>query len=121
MLLTKLKQHPSLPIPQMANGSTFIAMVTEVFPDGKLREIIADLVYELASDPMGSEPYQEFYNWTEDKLPEMDRIRLVWMFGNIRYELDAGTKDVFGDERPTVFEGANYIGENVNTVIRPEP
>lgn len=116
-MLSKLTMFPELPVPKMSSDSTFIAMVTEVFEPGELLKRLVHVTNQLDGATL------EFYNWTEDKLPEMDRMRLVWMFGPIRYELDADVRDVFAQTAHShrVFTNVNYIGENVNTVVRPEP
>lgn len=115
-MLSKLTRFPDLPIPKMSAESTFIAMVTEVYEPGDLLKMLVHLTNELDGATL------EFYNWTEDKLPEMDRVRLVWMFGPIRYEVDASVREVFAQTGHShrVFTNVNYIGENVNTIVRPE-
>lgn len=115
-LLGKLTIFPDLPVPKLLAESTFVAMVTEVYEPGELLNILVDLTNKLDGATL------EFYNWTEDKLPEMDRIRLVWMFGPIRYEVDAGVIDTFSTTKHShrVFTNVNYIGENVNTIMRPD-
>lgn len=115
-MLSKLTMYPDLPVPKMSSDSTFIAMVTEAYEPGELLKKLVHVTNQLDGATL------EFYNWTEDKLPEMDRVRLVWMFGPIRYEVDASVRDVFAKTGHShhVFTNVNYIGENVNTVIRPE-
>lgn len=115
-MLGKLTIFPDLPVPKLLAESTFVAMVTEVYEPGELLNILVDLTNKLDGATL------EFYNWTEDKLPEMDRIRLVWMFGPIRYEVDAGVIDTFSTTKHShrVFTNVNYIGENVNTIMRPD-
>lgn len=116
-MLSKLTMFPDLPVPKMSSDSTFIAMVTKAYEPGELLKILVHVTNQLDGATL------EFYNWTEDKLPEMDRLRLVWMFGRIRYEVDADVRDVFAQTGHShhVFTNVNYIGENVNTVVRPEP
>lgn len=114
-MLETLKQFPHLPIPKMSSDSTFVAMVTEPYPSGYLLRVLENLTFSIQGAT------QEFYNFTPDKLPEMDRIRLVWMFGTIRYELDAPVSEVFGPNPRSVLPYVNFIGENVNTIILPDP
>lgn len=114
-MLDKLSEIPELPLPKLASDYTFVAMVTRAYEPGELLVILRHITEKLPGAT------QEFYNFTSDKLPEMDRIRLVWMFGKVRYELDASESDVFGPSgERTIFPGVNYIGENVNTVILPD-
>lgn len=115
-MLEKLETFPDLPVPKMSAESTFVAMVTRVFESGELLKILVNLTNQIDGATM------EFYNWTPDKLPEMDRIRFVWMFGSIRYELDASVIDVFSGTGHShrIFTNVNYIGENVNTIILPD-
>lgn len=115
-MLDALREIPDLPYPKQLADSTFIAMVFGPFEPGELLKRLVDLTNKLDGATL------EFYNWTEDKLPEMDRLRLMWMFGPIRYELDAGTIEVFSQTGHThrAFTNVNYIGENVNTIVRPD-
>lgn len=115
-MLSKLTMFPDLPVPQMSADSTFVAMVTDVYEPGELMKKLVHVTNQLDGATL------EFYNWTEDKLPEMDRVRLVWMFGLIRYEVDASVQDVFAGTGHShrIFTNVNYIGENVNTIIRPD-
>lgn len=115
-MLTALRDYPDLPYPKQLADNTFIAMVFGPFEAGELLKRLVDLTNKLDGATL------EFYNWTEDKLPEMDRVRLMWMFGPIRYEIDAGVIDVFAETAHShhVFTNVHYIGENVNTIIRPD-
>lgn len=115
-MLSKLTRFPDLPLPKMSSDFTFVAMVTRAYEPGELLKMLVHVTNQLDGATL------EFYNWTPEKLPEMDRIRFVWMFGNIRYELDAGVMEVFDGTGHTyrVFTNVNYIGQNVNTVILPE-
>jgi hypothetical protein len=114
-LLDALREYPDLPYPRLLAESTFVAMITEVYEPGELLKRLVDITNKLDGGTL------EFYNWTEDKIPEMDRLRLVWMFGVIRYEVDAGVIDVFSKTAHShhAFTNVTYIGENVNTIIRP--
>lgn len=116
-MLSKLTMYPDLPVPKMSADSTFVAMVYEKYEPGELLAKLVHATNELHGATL------EFYNWTEDRLPEMDRLRLVWMFGPIRYEVDAGMADVFGAGSTNchrAFTNVNYIGENINTMVRPD-
>jgi hypothetical protein len=115
-LIVALIDYPDLPYPKLLAESTFVAMVTEAYEPGELLKRLVDVTNKIDGGTL------EFYNWTEDKIPEMDRLRIVWMFGTIRYELDAGVIDVFSQTGHShhVFTNVNYIGENVNTIVRPD-
>lgn len=115
-MLDTLRDIPDLPYPKLLADSTFVAMVTEVYEPGELLKMLVHVTNRLSGGTL------EFYNWTEDKIPEMDRIRIVWMFGTIRYELDAGVIDTFAGTAHShrIFTNVNYIGENINTIMRPE-
>lgn len=115
-MIVALIDYPDLPYPKLLAESTFVAMVTEVYEPGELLKRLVDLTNKLPGATL------EFYNWTEDKIPEMDRLRLVWMFGTIRYELDASVIETFSQTGHShhAFTNVNYIGENVNTIMRPE-
>lgn len=115
-LLDALSEFPDLPCPRLLAESTFVAMVTEAYEPGELLKRLIHLTNKLDGATL------EFYNWTEDNIPEMDRLRLVWMFGPIRYEVDAGVIETFSGTGNSyrIFTNVNYIGENVNTIVRPE-
>lgn len=115
-MLEVFEAYPDFPIPKLLAETTFIAMITEAYEPGELLARLVDLTNKIEGATL------EFYNWTEDRLPEMDRVRLVWMFGVIRYEVDAGVIEVFSQTGHShrVFTNVNYIGENVNTIVRPE-
>lgn len=114
-MLAKLTIHRDLPIPKMSTENTFVAMVFEPDNNGELLKKLVHVTNQLDGATL------EFYNYTEDRLPEMDRLRLMWMFGPIRYELDASVIEVFAGTAHShaIFTNVNYIGENVNTIIRP--
>jgi hypothetical protein len=116
LMLDAMSEVPDLPYPKLLAESTFVAMVTEVYEPGELLKRLVHLTNRLNGATL------EFYNWTEDKIPEMDRLRLVWMFGVIRYELDASVIETFSQTGNShrIFTNVNYIGENVNTIVRPE-
>jgi hypothetical protein len=115
-MLDTLRDIPDLPYPRLLAESTFVAMVTEAYEPGELLKKLVEITNKLDGGTL------EFYNWTEDKIPEMDRLRIVWMFGPIRYELDAGVIETFSQTGTShrVFTNVNYIGENVNTIVRPD-
>jgi hypothetical protein len=114
-MMHALTVFPDLPIPKMSSESTFVAMLYGEYPPGELLSKLVSLTNRIPGATL------EFYNWTEDRSPEMDRVRIVWMFGPIRYEIDAPMIGVFAGTGRShwVFTNAKFIGENVNTVIRP--
>ena len=115
-MIVALVDYPDLPYPKLQAESTFVAMVTEVYEPGELLKRLVDITNKLDGGTL------EFYNWTEDKIPEMDRLRIVWMFGTIRYELDASVIETFAGTGHShrAFTNVKYIGENINTIMRPE-
>src|SRR6185312_5162012 len=106
-MLTALRDYPDLPYPKLLAESTFVAMVTEAHEPGELLKKLVHVTNQIDGGTL------EFYNWTEDKIPAMDRLRIVWMFGTIRYELDAGVIEVFSQTGHShrIFTNVNYIGE----------
>ena len=113
-MLDVLEVYPDLPYPKLLAESTFVAMITEAHEPGELLKKLVHVTNHIEGGTL------EFYNWTEDKVPEMDRLRIVWMFGPIRYELDAGVIETFSQtgQSHRAFTNVNYIGENINTIVR---
>lgn len=115
LMAETLAEYPNLPLPAMATDSTFIALMDG--HDERLFPLLRDITRLVPSERM---PVQEHYNWTTPKMAEMDRLRLVYMFGACRYEIDAPLHEVFGD-RPIgpISDYVQYIGYNVNTMHIP--
>lgn len=112
-----LAEYPDLPIPTMATESTFVAMLDGY--EGNLFTYLYEITRLWTTQEM---PVQEHYNWTTPRTPNMDRCRLIFMFGSVRYEIDAPLHEVFGNPNRRIgpiSEWVRYIGENVNTMHIP--
>lgn len=118
-MLEMLEQNPDFPLPGMSSENTYIAMITgEIYPAGALRRRLADLAYRKPG------AFQEHYNWAvlpgQEPNDETARVRIIWVFGACRYEIDCAEKDVFPDGVISPISGdVTYLGDNVNQIHVP--
>lgn len=113
-----LLENPRLPIPKLSQDHTFVGFIFDQIAPGQLRGQLRELTRAIPG------AIQEEYVWSDKPETELTgeekRVRLIWMFRNIRYELDMSQLQVFGTGKPeAISPDVIYLGKNVNTVHSP--